>query len=1820
MRNFKIQIAIIILLINCFSFAQENFWKHINGPSGIIQSIVTKDSGNKIFCNSSNIVYRSFDNGVSWDSVQIDSQYKNPSLMVKTPNGNLWLGFSNGILQSTDDGSTWEMLGTIPFSMDVGFFNIVFDSVRNYSYALTGYNVVWRSKDGGHTWEFIGPGGAPDLRDLAIDKNGNLYLAGGHYIARSTDAGASWSSIYSELNAGIYTILTIDDEIYGISMNDIVQSFDNGKTFQVKKFSGFPYRYSQFRLFANKLHQFYFTAYQYEPTMQYSLPIWTSNSRGEQWYADTSGLPVKSVLNLTIGDKGILYAATENGIYKSLETVTPVTLSKTDLFFNSVKVWESKQDTVIMTNSINQTISGFAFSTNNKFTIDNPSYSLLPGESKAFYINYNPDSIFTDEGYVKFYIDYLQDTISVYCNGNGTTPRIVPGKLVLDFGKILLNSTKTLQVAIINTDTITANISNIVTSNPAFSVIPTSFSINPNDSVSLTVQFTPNVKGSYSDSIFVYADGKLKPSAIIKVLGETIKPIHIKIFPYSYDFNVVKPGRTKTTTLKIYNKGELQPLVISNIISSGNVFSVSPISGSILPGDSMEISIQFNPTKSGIFNDSIMVSSNDEDNPTVKFYVSGTGSQVASVYPLSNSLCPNDSTSIIVKFGLQLNASTISDSSIKIIGSYSGIHKSSSISYNSSNSSINILPENPFVKCEQVTVSMTNKIKTTEDKPIFPYIWDFFIQPKSSSLKFRLKNTITIAGGATEVDGKDLDNDGDLDLIVISHDKMKLYIYKNNVNWNFEKILELNGGFGPTKFLTGDYDGDGDLDFVITNVSSELLFYKNNGNWNFTPIQISVPGYLEMITQGDYDGDGDIDFVTASSASDNNYDIIKNEGNFQFTVYNYKGYSGPLISSDLDNDGDIDVIHSNNILVNKGNFIFNPINVFPDRTIKVPFDPDGDGDLDLVDPGGYSSFYIYRNDGDLKFTPLSYSSNNSNSNFNAVANDLDGDGLEDLCITSYPNLFMIYKNTGNMQFNFMSKTVLPKSVDYTQDLVNDLKSLDIDNDGDNDLVFVSLGPGVDTGFLTLYENRDNYSEVTLSSNICNFGPVVKDSLKSISFFIKNTGNLPLVLDTLISSNNVFKVLPDSGLISPSDSLEIIVTFTPKEIKIYNDSIAIHSNDEEKPVVYFYLTGRTEQTIIASVYPKQNSVVQNGDTILIAFSENVLAVSLNDSTIRIYGSKSGFHFCKMIYDESAKTISLYPTKPFITGEKVNVTITDKIQLADLTPVLNSFAWSFSIGVKEGLANFIKADKFPAGSTSSYIEYLRSADFNNDGLSDLVLSDNGTNNITLYISEYGRGPVFNKNISAGLYPGDIICADFNNDGNIDIALNTHNSITLFKNNGDLSFAKYTITFNSSSDHLIPGDFDGDGDIDIAGFCFNNYKPYIWLLLNKGNFQFQKDSLISIRGTVLQMSAADIDNDGDIDILCASESQHSLTLLRNDKDLNFEKIFLPNIYGYISTVVIEDFNLDGNLDIAAQWAGGNSACILTNEGSLNFQVVYQQGITHDPLFLTGGDFDADGDFDLVSIDNGYSPYGSIYLNDSLVFSEAGRFIKEEGSHNIVNSDLNGDGSLDIAFTTSWMMNTGIKSYALSKYSDQFTDTKLGEISYLYLTLFNVGQDTLTVDSMYFTNKYFTAGSSGFTVLPSDSEIIQISFKPDSVYHYIDTLNICSQSSSYNKVIIEGNAIPFTGVEDDKGIPTEYTLSQNYPNPFNPSTIISYEIPKSGLVTIKIFDVLGREIETLVNEENNPGRYNEKFDGSNLASGLYFYRITSGKFSETKKMLLLK
>ncbi|NWF50916.1 MAG: T9SS type A sorting domain-containing protein [Ignavibacteriaceae bacterium] len=135
-------------------------------------------------------------------------------------------------------------------------------------------------------------------------------------------------------------------------------------------------------------------------------------------------------------------------------------------------------------------------------------------------------------------------------------------------------------------------------------------------------------------------------------------------------------------------------------------------------------------------------------------------------------------------------------------------------------------------------------------------------------------------------------------------------------------------------------------------------------------------------------------------------------------------------------------------------------------------------------------------------------------------------------------------------------------------------------------------------------------------------------------------------------------------------------------------------------------------------------------------------------------------------------------------------------------------------------------------------------------------------------------------------------------------------------------------------------------------------------------------------------------------------------------------------------------------------------------------------------------------------------------------------------------------------------------------------------------------------------------FTEGAQNCEFSDLAFgKSDVLFAAIENLGVYRTTS------------PITSVEDNRSTSlSDYSLQQNYPNPFNPSTSIQYSIGSSQFVTLKVFDVLGKEVATLVNEEKPAGSHQVTFDARELASGIYLYRLSANSFTETKKLILIK
>ncbi|HED37051.1 MAG TPA: T9SS type A sorting domain-containing protein [Ignavibacteria bacterium] len=274
--------------------------------------------------------------------------------------------------------------------------------------------------------------------------------------------------------------------------------------------------------------------------------------------------------------------------------------------------------------------------------------------------------------------------------------------------------------------------------------------------------------------------------------------------------------------------------------------------------------------------------------------------------------------------------------------------------------------------------------------------------------------------------------------------------------------------------------------------------------------------------------------------------------------------------------------------------------------------------------------------------------------------------------------------------------------------------------------------------------------------------------------------------------------------------------------------------------------------------------------------------------------------------------------------------------------------------------------------------------------------------------------------------------------------------------------------------------------------------------------------------------------------------------------------------------------------------------------------------------------------------SPKGAAWLASMLISAQMApldRLIMFRGNlfMNLLNNDVNGNPSY------TWN-GLGFKSFSvladeapiqidaegsvfISDSSTMATDTT---------NIMILASKTVNNDSCYILISNYNSSYTDYTInithLPwasADSiRVTQYLTKPG--VRYVESVSAYQAGNSVainlhnvsapSVVLLKISPITITGIESKGNLINTFNLEQNYPNPFNPSTIISFQIPTLSKVSLKVFDVLGREVRTLVNEEKPAGKYKIKFDDSKLGSGVYFYRIVAGSFIRTKKMLLLK
>jgi hypothetical protein len=547
-----------------------------------------------------------------------------------------------------------------------------------------------------------------------------------------------------------------------------------------------------------------------------------------------------------------------------------------------------------------------------------------------------------------------------------------------------------------------------------------------------------------------------------------------------------------------------------------------------------------------------------------------------------------------------------------------------------------------------------------------------------------------------------------------------------------------------------------------------------------------------------------------------------------------------------------------------------------------------------------------------------------------------------------------------------------------------------------------------------------------------------------------------------------------------------------------------------------------------------------------------------------------------------------------------------------------------------------------------------DYDGDGYLDLFVTNGpstGQNNFLYHNNGDGTftkvtgQPLVNDNgKSDGASWGD-----YNNDGKPDLCVVNwygQNNL-LYKNDGggNFTFMSSSIVSNDGgySETCSWGDYDNDGYLDL--YVTNSDPPFNnFLYRNNGSGDFIKmDSAIVVETfTSRGVNWIDYDNDGEQDLFITNENNQKNNLYSNGGFGVFEKITtgdLVNDVGNSWTASWGDIDNDGDMDVfVGNW--GQVDCLYLNDGSGNFTKV-----TTGPVVQTIGqsassswiDYDNDGDLDLFVT----AAYGSglhnnsLYKNllmesDSLSFEKitSGALVNDLGwTYGHSWGDYDKDGDLDI-FGARVTGGGGSNNNILFR-NDEASGNKWISIDCKGVTSNASGIGAvITVKSIINGNtviqKRIVQGQDGYC-----SQNLQQHFGLGNSTG-IDSIFIRWPSGTMDRYgfrevnkfyeAVEGQSLTVEVSQLGSEIPEKYALHQNYPNPFNPATTIEFQIPSSGNVKLAIYDTSGREIAVLINGRLSHGNYSYSLNSTGFSTGVYFYRLITNGFYQTRKMILVK
>ena len=1313
---------------------------------------------------------------------------------------------------------------------------------------------------------------------------------------------------------------------------------------------------------------------------------------------------------------------------------TPLILS-----FGDVRNGTTKRDSVTVTNTgtSNLIISNVS-SSNSVFTVTPTIDTITPGSSKKFYVTFAPTVDGIRSGNIIFTHNAAKPKDTVTVTGTGVSPFFTVNKSALVFGNVRNGLTKQDSVTVTNTGTSNLIITSVTSSNTVFTVSPSTGTILPGATQKFFVTFSPLVDGAQSGNL-VFNHNALKPKDTVTMTGTGVSPV-FTANPTTLNFGNVKDGTTKRDSITVTNTGT-GDLVITSVTSSNVLFTVTPTTGTIIPGGTQKFYITFAPLVDGLQN-GIITFNHNAATPTSVITVSGTGvSPLFSVNPT------------ILNFGNVRNGTTKRDS-VTVTNSGTGDLIISGVT--SSNPLFTVTPATGTI-----TPGGTQKFYIT-------------FAPLVDGLQ---SGTITFNHNAAIP----------TNVITVSGTGVSPLFSVNPTSLNYGNVRN-----GTVKRDSVTVTNSGTSDLIITSVtSSNPLFTITPTTGTITPGS-SQKFYITFAPIVDGLQNGNITFnhnaaipTNVVTVSGTGVSPLFSANPVSLNFGNVRNGTTKKDSVTITNTGTSDLIISS---ISSSNPLF----------IVTPT-------TGTIAPGGTQKFYI-------TFAPLV-------------------DGFQ----------------TGNITFNHNAATP-------------------------TNIITVS-GTGVSPQF---------------SSNptFVNFGNVRNGTTKKDSVTITNNGTSDLVITNVTSSNPLFSVSSTTGTIAPGASQKFYISFAPLADGFQSGNITFNHN-AATPTTVIIVTG-------TGVSPRFS--VNRG----LDFGNVKLGVSKTDS---------------------------------IT---ITNTGTDNLDITNVT-IANMY---FKVTPHSGVITPGSSQKFyvtftplVVGLQSDYVYFNHNAGYYTD-----IVDVRGTG----VASKFSVGPTALNfgNVKIGTSKTDSILVT--NSGGDDLIISSISSsngvFTVTPSNGTIlpgSYQKFYITFSptvigqqNGTIYFYNNTGDGPGIVNVTGNGVNTdilpkFSSNI-VDLDFGNVFIGSTKQKSVMVTNIGVT------DLVISTITSSDPHYTITptfgTITPGSSKEFFITFAPNVVGRVNATVLFTHN------------AGTNTINVTGNGIDTIQIITIKAARALPIgtsFVTEGIITRTlGSYTRIQDSTG----GLTLLQESGVFFQQvlsselqngdkirvhGK-ISEKNNLKVINgSDLTNVLRISrinmlptpVKVTLAEIANNGEQYESCLIRVDNMTITTDGD---------NIYQEAKTYQIRDITDK-------------TNTVVIRIGKKEDT---YMDGMPIMGTSASFEGVLSQSSACASCGYQLTPVLSTDlstqpngvsdatntsgYTLSDNYPNPFTASTTIQYSIPSSGFVTLKVFNLSGKEVATLVNSFQNAGTYTAAFSieagTQSIGSEMYFYRLQVGNFVSSKQMILVK